>query len=142
MVLDELVERFLVQKCLIEELVRMVLVEGLSKVLVRRACSKNVEALKNVTEDEPHFFTEIVDNYLRGSITGRGGGWLAKHSIVSNDGHGGGGLLVLGGKSSRESKNGYGDVGGVVEKSKVVELTWEWSIVCLVRFMVDGGAVW
>ncbi|GJU18483.1 hypothetical protein Tco_1146449 [Tanacetum coccineum] len=93
-----------------------------------------------------------------GSITGKGGGWLAKRSIVLNDGRGGGRLVVLDGKSLRESKNGCGEVGGVEkisstgskfmangedcldgcdgaggEKSKVVELNWEWSIVCLVE---------
>ncbi|GJU84891.1 hypothetical protein Tco_1292437 [Tanacetum coccineum] len=30
----------------------------------------------------------------RGSMVGRGGGWLAKCSIVSNEGLGGGGLVV------------------------------------------------
>ncbi|GJX94026.1 hypothetical protein Tco_0348612, partial [Tanacetum coccineum] len=25
----------------------------------------NIEALENVVEDEPHFFTEVIDNYLR-----------------------------------------------------------------------------
>nr|GEV52387.1 reverse transcriptase domain-containing protein [Tanacetum cinerariifolium] len=48
-----------------------------------------------------------------GSITERGGGWLAKRSIVSNDGRGGGGLVVIGGKSLRESKNGRAGNGEV-----------------------------
>ncbi|GKA11466.1 hypothetical protein Tco_0691012 [Tanacetum coccineum] len=49
-----------------------------------------------------------------GSIAGRGGGWLAKHSIVLNDGRGGGGgLVVLDGKSLRGSNNRCGEVGGV-----------------------------
>ncbi|GKF33817.1 hypothetical protein Tco_0107017, partial [Tanacetum coccineum] len=39
-----------------------------------------------------------------GSIAGRGGGSLAKHSMVSKDGLGGGGFVVLGGRSSSESK--------------------------------------
>ncbi|GJV40104.1 hypothetical protein Tco_1418544 [Tanacetum coccineum] len=47
-----------------------------------------------------------------GSMTGRGGGWLAKRLIVLNEGCGGGVLVVRGGKSSSESKNGRGDVGG------------------------------
>ncbi|GKB55550.1 hypothetical protein Tco_0906303 [Tanacetum coccineum] len=73
---------------------------------------ENVEALENVIEDEPHFFTEIVDNDLRAlamitkHFMRKGGGWLAKHLIVSNMGLGGGGLVVHGVKSSRESKNG------------------------------------
>ncbi|GKA27356.1 hypothetical protein Tco_0713524 [Tanacetum coccineum] len=100
---------------------------------------------------------------------GKGGGLLAKHSIVSNDGRGGGGLVVLDGMSLRESKNRYGEVGGVeiissnrskfmangedcldgydgavVEKSKVVVLTWEWSIVCLgwVKGCLGQGSIW
>ncbi|GJS54547.1 hypothetical protein Tco_0627909 [Tanacetum coccineum] len=48
-----------------------------------------------------------------GSIAGKGGGWLAKRWIVLNDGRGGGRLVVLDGKSLRESKNGCGEVGGV-----------------------------
>ncbi|GJU20566.1 hypothetical protein Tco_1153908 [Tanacetum coccineum] len=46
-------------------------------------------------------------------MAGRGDGWLAKRSIVSNEGCGGGGLTVRGGKSSNKPKNGCGDVGGV-----------------------------
>ncbi|GJV96869.1 hypothetical protein Tco_1548446 [Tanacetum coccineum] len=48
-----------------------------------------------------------------GSMAGRGGGWLAKRSIVLNKGCGGGGLAVRGGRSLSESKKGRGDVGGV-----------------------------
>ncbi|GKG27587.1 hypothetical protein Tco_0405914, partial [Tanacetum coccineum] len=44
-----------------------------------------------------------------------------------NDGGGGGGLLVLSGKSSRESKNGYGNVGGVEKISSTGS-----------RFMANG----
>ncbi|GKB95545.1 hypothetical protein Tco_0981682, partial [Tanacetum coccineum] len=54
-----------------------------------------------------------------GSIAGKGGGWLAKRSIISNDGRSGGGLVVLGGKSSRESKNRCGEVGGVEKISLI-----------------------
>ncbi|GJZ39342.1 hypothetical protein Tco_0585905 [Tanacetum coccineum] len=36
------------------------------------------------------------------SIRGMGGGSLAKRSMVSNDGRGGGGLVVAGGRSSRK----------------------------------------
>ncbi|GJX88332.1 hypothetical protein Tco_0340346 [Tanacetum coccineum] len=61
-----------------------------------------VEALENVIEDEPYFITKIVDNDLR-----------ALTMITKHFGRGGGGLVVLGGKSSRESKNGCGEVGGV-----------------------------
>nr|GEU38887.1 hypothetical protein [Tanacetum cinerariifolium] len=44
-----------------------------------------------------------------GSMTGRGSDWLAKHSIVSNEGCGG--WAVRGGRSSSESKNGNGERG-------------------------------
>ncbi|GJY32006.1 hypothetical protein Tco_0415501 [Tanacetum coccineum] len=50
-----------------------------------------------------------------GSMAGRGGGWFAKRLIDSNEDQGGGGFVVLGGRSSRESKNACGEV-GVVEK--------------------------
>ncbi|GJZ79808.1 hypothetical protein Tco_0644645 [Tanacetum coccineum] len=81
-----------------------------------------------------------------GSIAGRGGGWLAKRSIVSNDGRGGGGLVVLGGKSSRESKNGCVKGGGVdlgVVNSLLGEIARD---VMGERggdtIGVDGGVVW
>ncbi|GKG47617.1 hypothetical protein Tco_0507102, partial [Tanacetum coccineum] len=41
-----------------------------------------------------------------GSMAGKGGGWLAKRSILSNEGCGGSGLAVRGGRSSSESKKG------------------------------------
>ncbi|GJU17392.1 hypothetical protein Tco_1145358 [Tanacetum coccineum] len=46
-----------------------------------------------------------------GSMAGRGGGWLAKRLIVSNDGLGGGGLVVHGGGG--EVKGGRVDLGVV-----------------------------
>ncbi|GJZ08325.1 hypothetical protein Tco_0542608 [Tanacetum coccineum] len=49
---------------------------------------------KNVIEDESHFIMKVVDNDL-----------------------GGGGFVVLGGRSSRESKNACGEVGGVEKMS-------------------------
>ncbi|GJW07071.1 hypothetical protein Tco_1569494 [Tanacetum coccineum] len=85
--------------------------------------SENIEALENVVEDKPYFLTEglLGPNGGRcggigrrgGSMAGRGGGWLAKRSIILNEGCSGGGLVVRGGRSYRESKNGRGDVGGV-----------------------------
>ncbi|GJY74635.1 hypothetical protein Tco_0479066 [Tanacetum coccineum] len=109
--------------------------------------SENVEALKNVIEDEPHFFMKIIDNDLRAltmitkhfmskhgkgiirpndgscggkgrrsdAMTRRGDGWLAKCLIISNEGYGGGGLVVLGGKSSTNEEDcldGYDGAGG------------------------------
>ncbi|GKB23837.1 hypothetical protein Tco_0863238, partial [Tanacetum coccineum] len=82
---------------------------------------EDVEALENVVEDEPHFFTKIVDNDLcagkggrGGSMVGSGGGWLAKHSIVSNEGCGGAVLAVLGGKSSNGACGGEVNSRGVI----------------------------
>nr|GEV20198.1 hypothetical protein [Tanacetum cinerariifolium] len=48
-----------------------------------------------------------------GSIAGRGEGRFSKRSIDLNDGRGGGGLPVLGGRSSRESKSACREVGRV-----------------------------
>ncbi|GKA05538.1 integrase, catalytic region, zinc finger, CCHC-type containing protein [Tanacetum coccineum] len=42
---------------------------------------------------------------------------IREHSIDSNEGQGGGGFVVLGGRSSRESKNACGEVGGVEKMS-------------------------
>ncbi|GJX29759.1 hypothetical protein Tco_0237838 [Tanacetum coccineum] len=50
-----------------------------------------------------------------GSVVERGGGSLAKRSMESNDGLGGGGFAVLGGTSSSESKkclDGWVGAGG------------------------------
>ncbi|GJZ91141.1 hypothetical protein Tco_0663068 [Tanacetum coccineum] len=67
--------------------------------------SKNVKAIKNMIEDESHFVTKVVDNDL-GALE-----MFAKHFM------GGGGLVVLGGRSSRESKSACGEVGGVMKMS-------------------------
>nr|GEV71519.1 hypothetical protein [Tanacetum cinerariifolium] len=52
-----------------------------------------------------------------GSMDGKGGGCFAKRSIDLNDGRGGGGFVVLGGRSSSESKNTCREVGGVEKMS-------------------------
>nr|GEV48908.1 hypothetical protein [Tanacetum cinerariifolium] len=85
-----------------------------------------------------------------GFIVGRGDSWLAKRSIVSNDGRGGGGLVVLGDKSSRESKNecGGGEVkGSGVDLGVVNSLLGEIPGVVMGErggdtIEVDGGVVW
>ncbi|GJW62527.1 hypothetical protein Tco_0111862 [Tanacetum coccineum] len=80
-------------------------------------------AVKNVVENESHFSLEVVDDGLSSlairnsgiggsmsrvgegineSMGGMGGGSLARCLMVSNDGRGGGGLVVAGGRSSRE----------------------------------------
>ncbi|GJV52396.1 hypothetical protein Tco_1448137 [Tanacetum coccineum] len=42
-----------------------------------------------------------------GSMTGRGGGWLVKRSIVSNEGCGGGGLAVCSGSKLMDKGEDY-----------------------------------
>ncbi|GKC67640.1 hypothetical protein Tco_1100238, partial [Tanacetum coccineum] len=69
---------------------------------------KNVKTIKNVIEDESHFVMKVIDNDL-GALC----------SINSNDGRGGGGLMVLGGRSSMESKSVYQEVGGVKKMSSM-----------------------
>ncbi|GJW79575.1 hypothetical protein Tco_0143550 [Tanacetum coccineum] len=82
--------------------------EAVDNVSILQSCNgENSEALKNVVEDEPYFFTEELLGPNGGScsgkggrvssMAGRGGGWLAKHLILSNEGRGGGGLVVRGG---------------------------------------------
>ncbi|GKD72333.1 hypothetical protein Tco_1330615 [Tanacetum coccineum] len=68
---------------------------------------EDVEVIENVIEDEPYFFTKVVDNDLS-ALT-----MLTKHLMS----RGVGGLVVLGGRSSRESKNRRGYVGGVEKMS-------------------------
>ncbi|GJZ36394.1 hypothetical protein Tco_0582585 [Tanacetum coccineum] len=91
-----------------------------------------------------------------GSMAGRGDGWLAKRSIVSNEGCGRGGLVVLGGKSStigedcldgcdgagRGEVNGGGVVLGVF-KSLLGEILGEvMGERCRETIGVDGGTIW
>nr|GFA30647.1 hypothetical protein [Tanacetum cinerariifolium] len=74
-----------------------------------------------------------------GSMAGRGGGWLAKHLIVLNDGLGGGGLIVYGGGG--EVKGGRVDLGvvnsllGEIPRDVMREKGGD-------TIRVDGGAVW
>ncbi|GJX55769.1 hypothetical protein Tco_0285666 [Tanacetum coccineum] len=129
--------------------------EGNQTALANGTClpCEDVEALENVVEDEPHFFTKIVDNDLcagkggrGGSMVGSGGGWLAKHSIVSNEGCGGAVLAVLGGKSSNGACGGEVNSRGVilgVFKSLLGEILGDvigerggYTI------RVDGGTIW
>ncbi|GJS32728.1 hypothetical protein Tco_0531110 [Tanacetum coccineum] len=79
-----------------------------------------MEAVENVVKNESYFSLEIVDDGLSSlemftkhfmmgegkveSMGGMGGGSLAIRLMVSNDGRGGGGLVVAGGRSSRESR--------------------------------------
>ncbi|GJY31077.1 hypothetical protein Tco_0414572 [Tanacetum coccineum] len=75
-----------------------------------------------------------------GSIAGRGGGWLAKRSIVSNEGCGSGGLAVRGGKSSSESKNG--EIPGDVLGESGGDAMWvDGGAVCMVKVNFYGLAV-
>ncbi|GKD46920.1 hypothetical protein Tco_1271565 [Tanacetum coccineum] len=54
-----------------------------------------------------------------GSMAGRGVGSLAKRSMDSKEGLGGGGFVVLGGRSYRESKRAWGEMGAVEKKSSM-----------------------
>ncbi|GJR29227.1 hypothetical protein Tco_1105459 [Tanacetum coccineum] len=80
-----------------------------------------------------------------GSMTRRGGGWLAKRSIESNDDCGG--LAVHGGRSSSESKNRLGDVGGVENMNSTRSKFIATGVFCLEGCdgvgggEVDGGGV-
>ncbi|GJZ29553.1 hypothetical protein Tco_0574200 [Tanacetum coccineum] len=69
-----------------------------------------VEALENVIEDELHFITKIIDNDMR-TLTMITKHFMSEHEkgIVGTQSR----LVVLGGKSSRESKNRCTEVGGV-----------------------------
>ncbi|GJZ56002.1 hypothetical protein Tco_0611195 [Tanacetum coccineum] len=58
------------------------------------------------------------------------GGWLAKRSIKSNDGHGGGGLVIRG----EERIVSTVVMVLVEEKSMVEEFSWECLRIFLVRF--------
>ncbi|GJZ61116.1 hypothetical protein Tco_0617253 [Tanacetum coccineum] len=53
------------------------------------------------------------------SIFGRGRSSLSICLMESKDGLGGGGLVVVGGRSSRVSKRAWGEVGGVENKSSM-----------------------
>nr|GEZ42882.1 hypothetical protein [Tanacetum cinerariifolium] len=77
-----------------------------------------------------------------GSTTRRGGDCFAKRSIDSNDGRGGGGLVILGGTSSRESKRACGEVGGVEKISSTGSKFMVRGEECLKGCVgVDGGEV-
>ncbi|GKA16308.1 hypothetical protein Tco_0994767 [Tanacetum coccineum] len=71
---------------------------------------KNIKALKDVIENESHLIPKIVNKNLGGNsgrggfIARRGGGSLAKRLMESNDGLGGGGFIVVGGRTSNVSK--------------------------------------
>ncbi|GJR43646.1 hypothetical protein Tco_1311749 [Tanacetum coccineum] len=80
----------------------------------RRLSHLNLVPLINLREE----IRNCSGNGGRGrSIFGRGGGSLAICSMESKDGLGGGGLVVVGGRSSRVSKRAWGEVGGVENKS-------------------------
>ncbi|GJT20191.1 hypothetical protein Tco_0878897 [Tanacetum coccineum] len=92
--------------------------------------SENIEALENVVEDKPHFLTEVIDNHLKDVVAlgeevvpwWEEASYLAKGSIVSNEGCGDGRLKV--------------EMVPVAEKLRVEELFWECLGDDLVRFLV------
>ncbi|GJV81224.1 hypothetical protein Tco_1517094 [Tanacetum coccineum] len=76
------------------------------------------------------------------SIFGRGGGSLAICSMESKDGLGGGGLVVVGGRSSRVSKRAWEEVGGVENKSSMGSMLIAKGEECLDgRVGASGGEV-
>nr|GEW94562.1 hypothetical protein [Tanacetum cinerariifolium] len=77
-----------------------------------------------------------------GSIAGRGGGLLARRSMGSKEGLGGGGFVVLGGRSSSESKIVRGEEGGVKNKSSMGSKFMDNGEECLDGWVgADGGEV-
>ncbi|GKC35788.1 putative reverse transcriptase domain-containing protein, partial [Tanacetum coccineum] len=123
-------------------------------------------------EDEAHFIMKVVNNDLSsltmitnhfmsehrkrivrigGSMAERGGGSLAKRLMdLKEEDLDGGGFVVLGGRSSRESKRAWGEVGRVENKSstgsKLMSLLGEILEVVIREggeelFLDDGGAV-
>ncbi|GJS02128.1 hypothetical protein Tco_0318636 [Tanacetum coccineum] len=116
----------------------------------RRRQSEDVEAIENVIENEPHFFTKVVDNDLC-ALT-----MVTKHLMNLNEGQCGEGLVVLGGRfqeNRRMSEEMWEELRRLAQwglslwlegrrfwmvelvpvevKSKEVELTLEWLRVCL-----------
>ncbi|GJX15221.1 hypothetical protein Tco_0206979 [Tanacetum coccineum] len=76
------------------------------------------------------------------SIRGIGGGAFAIRLIVSKDGRGGGGLVVDGGRSSRELRKSYGEVSGVKNKSSMGSRLMESGDVSLDGWVgAEGGEV-
>ncbi|GJT50304.1 hypothetical protein Tco_0976461 [Tanacetum coccineum] len=74
-----------------------------------------------------------------GSIAEMGEGLLAKHLMESNDCLGGGGFVVVGGRSSSVSKSVLGEVGGVENKSSVGSKLMASGEECLDGWVGSGG---
>ncbi|GKC59577.1 hypothetical protein Tco_1087175, partial [Tanacetum coccineum] len=74
-----------------------------------------------------------------GSITRIGGVSLAKRSMDSNDGLGGGGFVVVGGRSSSVSKSVCREVRGVENKSSVGSKLMASGEECLDGWVGAGG---
>nr|GEZ94784.1 hypothetical protein [Tanacetum cinerariifolium] len=73
------------------------------------------------------------------SIFGRGGGSLAICSMESKDRLGGGGLVVVGGRSSSVSKIAWREVGGVKNKSSMGSMLIAKGKECLDGWVRAGG---
>ncbi|GKB36300.1 hypothetical protein Tco_0881242, partial [Tanacetum coccineum] len=75
----------------------------------------------------------------RSSIFERGGGSLAICSMESKDGLRGGGLVVVGRRSSSVSKRVWGEVGGVENKSLMGSMLIAKGEECLDGWVRAGG---
>ncbi|GJX75909.1 hypothetical protein Tco_0322720 [Tanacetum coccineum] len=87
---------------------------------------------------------EEIGNYggnggRESSIFGRGRGSLAICSMVSKDGLGGGGLVVVGGRSFSVSKRAWGEVRGVENKSLMGSMLIAKGEECLDGCVGAGG---
>ncbi|GJX62125.1 hypothetical protein Tco_0295025 [Tanacetum coccineum] len=107
---------------------------------------ENIKVIKDVIENEPHLIPEIEigncgGNGGRGiSKFGRGGGSLAICLMESKDGLRGGGLVVIGGRSSSVvSKRSWGEVGGVENKSSMGSMLISKGGECMDGWVGVGG---
>ncbi|GKE53563.1 hypothetical protein Tco_1488719 [Tanacetum coccineum] len=81
----------------------------------------------------------MIYDIPQGSIARSSGGSMAKHSMKSKEGLGGGGFIVLGGRSSSMSKKVLGEEGGVENKSSMGSKFMANGEECLDGWVEAGG---